>query len=93
MSKTPIKSDTGQLATADYMLIKIGYSCQLIFPIEEAINFIKSYNKAVEYKKEYKEPVKIYEVPPDMEISYLSKFDIGKMALDKALGLDDEEDL
>jgi hypothetical protein len=94
MPTAPNSNNTGKPSDqkAEFMLINLGYSCQLLFSIEEGCHFLKSYSQAKQYKKNYKEPAEIHQTPPEISISYLTASDIAKIQFDQTLGIENNDD-
>lgn len=88
MATSPPKSNTGKPSDlrAEYMLIRFTYSCQLILPIDQGNEFLKTYSSAREYKKEYNQPAEILPCPPEVTIQYLTKAEMAKINFDLSLG-------
>jgi len=90
MVKTPSSTGKPSNLKAEFMIIKIGYSCQLLFSIEVGAEFLKTYCLCEEYKKDYNKTAELTGSPPSVEISYLTKHDIAKIRFDETLGLKDD---
>lgn len=74
-----------------YMLIKIGYSCKLLYPIEEGAAFIEQLSKAREYKKEYNEPAEVMGTPPGFEVEFMTAAEMTEIRFRKTLGMNDDD--
>lgn len=88
MATSPPRSDTGRPSDlkAEFMLIKLGYSCQLLFPIEAGNRFLEAYSQAREWKSGYNEPTSIAPSPPEVSVRYVTRHEIAKIHFDKTIG-------
>lgn len=92
MAMTPKKVDTGKPSDqkAEFIVVKIGYECQLIFPIHLGVEFLGLYSQARQWKSGYKEPTQILPSPPEVSIRYLTRQELAQVEFDRALGITEE---
>lgn len=88
MATSPPRSDTGRPSDlkAEFMVIKLGWDYQLIFPIEAGNTFLSVYCQARRWKEGYQEPVVIEPSPPEVTVRYVTKAEIAKIHFDKTIG-------
>jgi len=95
MTETPLNDvdDTGRPLTckAEFMIIQLGYSCKLLFSIEDGPKFLQTYSQALEWKEEYKKPVEIHPNPPEVKITYLTRAQVNEIRFQKVLGVSPDE--
>jgi hypothetical protein len=86
-------SDTGRPSEqrAEFMLIKLGYDCKLLLPIEEGNQFLEAYSRARTWKEGYKEPTIIQPSPPEITVRYITDAELAKVKFDNMLGMDNDE--
>lgn len=92
MATSPPKSDTRKPSDlrAEFMVVHISYSCQLIFPIDQGNEFLKIYSSACELKEDYNKPKEVLSCPPEVRVHYMTKADLAKIKFDLALGHSDD---
>jgi hypothetical protein len=89
MSDSPSSNNTGRPSElkAEYMIINLDYSVQLIFTIEDGAKFLEIYSKARRYKERYNETSSIESTPGEMRITYLTRKDIADIQFAQTVGV------